>query len=160
MQAFDASAMMHAWDNYPIDQFPALWTWIASEIAAQRIAMAVVALEEVAHKLPECVTWLREQHVARLSMTAAVLTEAMRIKGLLGINDDRYSPKGVDENDLLIVASAKLNGRELICNEGRQLALPQLMPNCKIPAVCGLPTVNVSCLDFVSYMKRSRAVFQ
>ncbi|AFT90167.1 hypothetical protein LMG9964_06239 [Paraburkholderia phenoliruptrix] len=82
-------------------------------------------------------------------MTAAVLSEAMRIKALLGINDDRYSPKGVDENDLFIIASAKLNGRELISNEGRQLALPQLMPNCKIPAVCGLPIVNVSCLDFV-----------
>lgn len=160
MQAFDASSMMHAWDNYPIDQFPALWAWIADEIAAQRIAIAVVALDEVGHKLPDCAAWLRDQHVARLSVTAAVLTEAMRIKALLGINDDRYSPKGVDENDLLIIASAKLNGRELISNEGRQLALPQLMPNCKIPAVCGLPTVNVSCLDFVSYMKRSRAVFR
>ncbi|SEK12464.1 DUF4411 family protein [Paraburkholderia diazotrophica] len=93
MQAFDASSMMHAWDNYPIDQFPSLWTWIANEIAAQRIVMAVVALEEVGHKLPECSTWLRSQNVAWLPMTAAVLSEAMRIKALLGINDDRYSQK-------------------------------------------------------------------
>ena len=160
MQAFDASAMMHAWDNYPIDQFPALWAWIAAEIATQRLAIAVVALDEVGHKQPDCQAWLRDQQILRLDITAAVLREAMRIKALLGIDEDRYSPKGVDENDLLIIAAAGVNERELVSNEGRQLALPKLMQNCKIPAVCGLNAVGIPCLDFLAYIRRSRAVYQ
>ncbi|MFX1695875.1 DUF4411 family protein [Paraburkholderia sp. A1RO-1] len=159
MQAFDASSMIHAWDNYPIDQFPPLWTWLRDEIVAQRLAIAVVALEEVGHKVPDCAAWLRAQGIRRLEITGAILTEAMRIKGLLGIVNDQYSPKGVDENDLLIIAAAKINGRELVSNEARQLALPQTVANYKIPAVCGMNTVQLACIDFLGYLRRSRAVY-
>ncbi|MCS6429063.1 DUF4411 family protein [Burkholderia thailandensis] len=159
MQAFDASSMMHAWDNYPIDQFPPLWVWIGNEIATQRLVMPTVAIEEVGHKLPECAEWVRAQGIGRIEITGHILAEAMRIKGMLGIVDDRYSPKGVDENDLLIIAATRLNGRELVSNEAKQLALPQNIANSKIPAVCGMDGVQLACIDFLAYMKRSRAVY-
>ncbi|QYD69144.1 DUF4411 family protein [Paraburkholderia edwinii] len=159
MQAFDASSMIYAWDNYPIDQFPRLWAWMANEVASQRLAMAVVAMEEVGHKAPECLAWIKDQGACRLEISGGVLAEAMRIKALMGIVDDRYSPKGVDENDLLIIAAAKVNGRELISNEARQLALPLDIAKCKIPAVCGMDGVQWPCLDFLDYIKRSQAVY-
>ena len=33
MQVFDASSMIHAWDNYPEPQFPGLWSWLAFQLA-------------------------------------------------------------------------------------------------------------------------------
>jgi hypothetical protein len=158
MQAFDASSMIHAWDNYPVEQFPRLWDWIAGEIGAQRLVMAVVAIEEVGHKIPECSVWLKAREIGRLDITGRVLAEAMRIKGLLGIVDDQYSPKGIDENDLLIISAARLNGRELVSNEAKQLAIPKTIANCKIPAVCGMNDVKLPCIDFLTYLKRSGVV--
>lgn len=31
MLAFDASSIIHGWDNYPIEQFPGLWAWMGDE---------------------------------------------------------------------------------------------------------------------------------
>ena len=32
MQTFDASSMIYAWDNYPIEQFPPLWDWMGVQV--------------------------------------------------------------------------------------------------------------------------------
>jgi hypothetical protein len=54
MRVFDASSMIYAWDNYPLQQFPPLWGWMANQIEQGELAMPSVALDEVAHKAPEC----------------------------------------------------------------------------------------------------------
>lgn len=53
MRVFDASSMIYAWDNYPLQQFPGLWDWMADQIEQGELAMPSVALDEVAHKAPE-----------------------------------------------------------------------------------------------------------
>ncbi|EMN1928809.1 DUF4411 family protein [Burkholderia ambifaria] len=159
MQVFDASSMIYAWDNYPVGQFPGLWAWLATEINEQRLTMPIVAYGEVCAGTPDCGEWLVHANLERLEVTNAIAQDAMRIKALLGIVDDNYHPKGVGENDILIIATARAHGRELISNEGRQNVPPEVNSKRKIPSVCSLRDVAVPCIDFVQYIRRSGAVF-
>jgi len=159
MPIFDASSMIHAWDNYPLGQFPGLWEWMATQIEEQSLMMPNVAFEEVAHKTPDCGDWLRANNLERLDISNTVVQEAMRIKKLLGIVGDGYHPKGVGENDILIIASARVHRAELVSDEGRQ-KLPDIPAKRKIPAVCAMPDVSVPCINFIDFIKRSNAVFR
>lgn len=159
MLVLDASSIIHAWDNYPINQFPGLWSWIASQIEDGILVIPVVALDEVGFKIPECKTWLVDCEIQELEMTNASLLDAMRIKKLLNIVGDGYHSKGVDENDLFIIVTARAQGAELISNEGRQQN-PVVAAKSKIPAVCAMNTVSVPCINFIEYIKRSEKVFQ
>jgi predicted nucleic acid-binding protein len=160
MQVFDASSMIYAWDNYPVRQFPGLWDWMAAQIEEKRLAMATVAFEEVEHKAPECGEWLKENNLERLPISNAILLDALRIKGLLGIAGDNYHAKGVGENDILIIATTRDQGAELVSDEGKQTVLPLELSKCRIPAVCGMAGVSVTCINFIEYVKRSEVVFR
>ncbi len=159
MRVFDASSMIYAWDNYPVGQFPGLWEWMASQIEAKQIVMPTVAFEEVQHKTPDCGVWLKDHNLEQLAISNAILQDAKRIKGLLGIANDKYTT-GVGENDILIIAAARLHGAELVSDEAKQPNLPKIPSNRKIPAVCVIPTVSVFCINFLEYIKASGAVFR
>jgi len=160
MRVFDASSMICAWDNYPIGQFPGLWEWMASQIEAKELVMPSVAFEEVQNKTPDCGEWLKDSGLEQLTVTNAILQDAKRIKGLLGIVDDNYHAKGVGENDILIIATARQHGAELVSDEERQTNLPKVSSKRKIPAVCVMKPVSVSCINFIEYIKDSGAVFR
>lgn len=160
MQIFDASSMIYAWDNYPLEQFPGLWEWMATQIEVGGLAIPSVAFEEVSHKVPECCEWLKNNNIIRLEVTNLVLHEAKRIKDLIGVVDDGYHPKGVDENDLLIIATARVQQYELISDEAKQRTLPEETKKYKIPVVCNLDNVTIDCFNFIEYIKRSHAVFR
>ena len=159
MHTLDASSTLHAWDNYPLPQFPGLWDWLAAEMQAQRLSIATVALEEVGHKSPDCAAWLKGQNIRRLPMGNAVLQAAKQIKDDLGIQNDQYHPKGVDENDILIIAAAQYHGTTLVTDEKRQFGKQNEPTKRKIPAVCDLPRVQVAHLNFLDYLKQSQQVF-
>lgn len=159
MRAFDASSMIYGWDNYPIGQFPNLWKWMASEVKGKNVGLCVVALEEVKHKTPECSAWLHDNDVEVLPAGNAELQEALRIKSLLGIVNDQYHPKGVGENDLIIISVCRLIGIGLVSDEERQVTLPINAARRKIPAVCSVDTVNVDCINFLEFLKQSGQVF-
>jgi predicted nucleic acid-binding protein len=160
MLVLDASSIIYAWDNYPEPQFPPLWNWIATQIKNQQLTISSVALEEVAHKTPDCAAWLKNHQITRLPITNAILQDALRIKHLVGIKNDQFHPKGVGENDIFIIATARAHGAELITDEERQVITPKEPTKRKIPAVCSLPTIEVVSLNFIEYIKRSKAVFQ
>jgi hypothetical protein len=156
---FDASSMIYAWDNYPFQQFPGLWEWMAAQIESGRLIMSSIAFEEVENKTPECGAWLETVGIGVIEIDNAILSEAMRIKALLGIVGDKYGG-GVGENDLLIIATAGCADAELVSDEKRQNNLPAWLHNYKIPAVCGLSEVNVPCVSFIDYIKRSQHIFR
>ena len=141
-------------------QFPGLWEWIAAQIEEKNLMMATVAFDEVGHKAPDCAEWLKHNDIELLEIGAAILGIAMNIKGLLGIVDDNYHPKGVDENDILIIATALVHRVELVTDEERQPTLPKETSKRKIPAVCAMDKVLVPCINFIEYIKRSDAIFR
>ena len=159
MQVFDASSMIYAWDNYPLQQFPGLWEWMADQVGKRDLVMPSVAAEEVAHKTPECAEWLRDCNLELLEINNTILQDAMRIKNLLGIVGDKYGG-GVGENDLFIIATARAYHAELVTDEKWQPAPPRKLENCKIPAVCDMDAVAVRWIKFIDYIKRSEAVFR
>lgn len=118
-----------------------------------------LALDEVGKREPECAQWLRDLNVQTIPLSDALLAEAARIRQLLGIQDEAYHPKGVGENDLLIMAAARIHGVDLITNEQRQPTLPLNPRQYKLPAVGDLPAVKVRTLSFLEYLKLHQNVF-
>ncbi|MDB5842229.1 MAG: putative nucleic acid-binding protein contains domain [Herminiimonas sp.] len=159
MQVFDTSSIIHAWDNYPIGQFPSMWRWMAQQLDSGGIQLPSVAIVEVSNMAQDCYQWLRENGLRSIDMSNQILTEALRLKNLLGIVGDRYGG-GVDENDLFIIASTYCHGVRLVSNENAQPTLPgKKIYNYKIPAVCGMRGVRVDCVNFVEFLRTSGAVF-
>lgn len=154
MYSFDASSMIHAWDNYPPENehFDSLWGWFSHNVQNQIFTISKKGFEEVSHKIPECGIWLKENNVEIHNLTPTSLLSAQRIKGLLGIDEDKYT-KGVGENDLYIIAIAQETGATLVTEEGVQSVLPTLKSNYKIPAVCNMQEVSVNCCNFLSLLK-------
>lgn len=159
MLVFDASSIIHAWDNYPIRQFPGLWEWLAEQVSEKKVVMPTVAFDEVDKKLPECSDWLRDNHIKQFPVTNAILQKALLIKHTLGIVGDSYHSKGVSENDIFIIATASVNTVGLISDEGRQQKLPDIPAKRKIPTVCAMDDVGVPCINFIEFIKRSGVVF-
>jgi hypothetical protein len=142
----------------PARLVPALWKWLAGEIKAQRLQMSQVALDEVHHVAPDCHAWLISVGISAHAVTSAIAHSANAIKNLIGVQGDDFHPKGVDENDLIIIAAARSLGCGLVSNE-LQPSAPTDMKKAKIPTVCNLPQVSVQCRSFVEYLKLSKVVF-
>jgi len=152
--SFDASSIIHAWDNYPIENehFESLWFWLAEKIEEKEFTISEIALKEVTDKIPECGKWLKDHNAEVYKLSPSALHKTQEIKTLLGIEEDEYG-NGVGEKDLFIVAIAKESNLTLVTEESRQNNLPTKKHNYKIPAVCALPEINVDCIYFVDLIK-------
>lgn len=157
MHCLDASGIVYGWDNYRINKFPRLWDWIEAEMVEGNLIISSVALTEVGHVSPDCHAWLLDK-VQRHGISSVMLSRALSAKAELGVVEDRYHPNGVDENDLLIIASAQAQGAVLISNEAVQNDLPANMARYKIPAVCQ-HIVHIRCMSFLEYINSSDATF-
>jgi len=158
MRVLDASSIIYAWDNYPPAIFPPLWAWMGQCMREGGLVIPSVAFDEVQNKTPECAVWMLEQPVTRLPMTESILLDALRIQNLIGVVGDRYHPKGVGENDLFIIATARAHQATLLTEE-RQLSPPQEPTKVKIPSVCAKSQVAVPCENFLDFIKQARQVF-
>lgn len=159
MLALDASSALHGWADYPIKNFPTLWSWLESEIQSGRIAVPRVAADEIGHISPECRQWLDDiKGFNPIDVDNAIASNALLINGEVGVQNDQYGT-GVDVNDVIIIATAKALGFGLISNEFRQPSLPSNKKKYKIPAVCNLQLVGVACINFADLIRASNRVF-
>lgn len=154
MYNFDASSMIHVWDNYPIDNqhFEALWDWFANQVDNGNFVFSETAFIETNHKVPECGAWLKSYNLKIDKLSPDIIYQAQAIKTLLEIEEENYTT-GVGENDILIVSNAKTSNSILITEESRQNNLPSKKSNYKIPAVCALNEVSVQCINFTELLK-------
>lgn len=156
---FDASGIIYTWDEYPIENFPKFWEWIDTQIRAENCAISQVALDEVNHKYEECAKWLRDKGIRQIGITDDILRSASEIKTMLEIEEESYGT-GVDENDLIIIAAAKIEGDIVLTQESRQAFDPnRKKKNFKIPAVCELPEVSVSHQTVREWIQASGETF-
>lgn len=159
MRVLDASSALYAWDNYPIENLPTLWSWLDSEITAGRIVVPRVALDEIGHISPECRQWLHDLGgFMPVEVDNVIASYALLINGEIGVQNDQYGT-GVDANDVIIIATAKARGFALISSESRQPSLPSSKKKYKIPAVCNLQPVGVTCINFADLIRSSNRVF-
>lgn len=158
MRHLDASAVVDLWENYPLDQFPALWEWFLEELISLNLAITSIALDEVGYKVPDCKKHLINNGMHEIVPSNAALLQASVIKAYLGIVNEQYGG-GVDENDIIIIAQAKVSQAELVTNEAPQPKLPLTLTNYKIPAVCSLPDVNVKAIRLIHLIRSSNRVF-
>lgn len=158
LRHIDASAAIDLWTTYPIAQFPLLWKWVESEFSRKDMAISRIALEETGFRIPDCRANIESFGVTGLQIGNDEVLEALAIKSLLGIVNDEYG-SGVDENDILIIASAKVQHAQLVTNEALQPKLPASPRNYKMPAVCGLPAIQVPCCRLIDWIMQSGMVF-
>lgn len=159
MLVLDASSIVKAWDEYPPSIFPKLWTWLGDEVRNKRLRLTEPNLVEVGHVSPDCHAWLKKHGHDKVLVTPRMLGIAVQIKAALGIQNELYSNKGVDEGDILAISAAKDLGTTLISDEERQPSLPAVIKNCKIPATCLLPSVGVRCIGILDHIKASGKKF-
>ncbi len=157
MRVLDSSSIIDAWHNYPKDQFPLLWKWMAEQMGKKELAIPQVVMDEVEKKPPECQEWLKKSNIYVLKVDNEIYVEAGQIKKAAGIDEDSSKRKGVSDNDLLIIATAKVYKCALISDEARQHEAPKVAANKKIPKVCC--EAGVSCMNLVEFIKDSGEVF-
>ena len=149
----DASTLIHAWQHYPIKNFGPLWQWIEGLISSQKVRVTPENLEEVKHKEPNCYDWLKDKNITTVKTGNDIVQEAWRIASELGIKDDKYSPKGVDYNDLILISAALNTECDLITNEALQRDRPKIKANYKIPLVCREIVRSVTTFSFIEWFK-------
>lgn len=153
----DTSAVLYAWENYPINQFPRLWDWIASEITSNTLSISDVALQETKGKSKDCHSWLKNRNIRSYKIDDPMVKIFENICHSLGITDGRFRGSGVCENDILIIAAAKSKEYILINNENRQPTRPVNIANAKIPLACMLH--GVAECNVLEYLIKSKKVF-
>lgn len=158
--SIDTSALIHAWDNYPIKNMPKVWGYLKEQFECRNILLSEVAYEEINEG--ELLDWLDELALKpeEVNEKIQLIFEKLQLK--LGIEEfEKDETKGINAEDLFIIAHASLTGRTLINQEAEQATKKDQKPkkrNYKIPLVCK-DIANVESIEFIEIIKRSEQIF-
>ena len=151
----DASAFIAAWnESHPIDVFPGLWPQLATHRTDMMMIKPIfdeidpISLKEKADKYP-LRTWMLNNQFAETPIDKSVESRSLELEKEYQITKNS---KGVSENDLKLIAYAKLNDKTVVTEEGEQRAKPKKKCNYKIPLVCD--EQEVECINFVEMLRR------
>ena len=154
----DASSALNAWDIYPIEIFKTFWEWLENEhLSKNTLQIVRENLAEVKHNDLELHEKLVTCGTKVIVPTKEIGQTVKDIKESLDIVDDDYHKKGVDYNDLLLIATAKLDSYSVISEESKQKSRPKKTAKYKIPKVC--KRENVECMNFIEWLKSQNPTF-
>jgi hypothetical protein len=164
LYSFDSSAIIDLWVNYPIQNphFKPIWGWFYTQVKNEKFVISETALKEVkAHILYDKLEKNNPESKKFIDILDDFIIQGnsreslrfvMKVKKLLNIEEENYG-KGVGENDLYIIANAKIYNTILVNNENIQFnPLPIKKFNYKIPAVCGMTEIGVKSINLVDLL--------
>ena len=151
----DASSLIYAWDEWPIDRNPALWAWIAGQISTGLLQTAEGVYAEMKSESPDSHAWV---HAAGMIVVPSdygnIYQEAERLADDYRIHEGKPSKHGVDMNDLLLIATTGEFGGRAVSNEKRQVFdVQRLRKNSRIHLVC--EQLGIHSLLFDEYASES-----
>ena len=153
MYCVDTSSILHAWANYPEEQFPSVWRWMEKQIKAGNFLIP----EIVKNEATDVRDWFVGKRLPTVAISDEIYKTAQSIEGGLGIQNGNYSPKGVNENDVIIIATAMVKGWAIVTEEGEQQQLPPKGKHYKMPAACHKNNIQVG--NFLARLIESGEIF-
>ena len=145
----DANILMTFYSsNYPYSVFPGLYKQLEEKIPDSSVILSNI-FDQM--RIDEALmAWLKSTGIK-----ATKLPRKAKFVNLAEELIDKYKPnkrytKGVDENDLKLVAYAKAEGLTVVTYESEQPNKPVILSKYQIPAVCEVEKVN--WLPPISYL--------
>ena len=158
----DASAIIAAWnESHPIDVFPGLWP----QLVAHRTNMVLIKpifdeidpisqqdrnmrKREKTDKYPLRM-WMIDNQFVAIFVDEFIESRALELEREYQV---KSNSKGVSENDLKLIAYAKLYNKTVVTEEGKQPEKPKKKCDYKIPLVCD--EQGVKYINFVEMLRR------
>jgi Domain of unknown function (DUF4411) len=153
MYSIDTSALIGWWvRRYPPEVFPALQTRIEQLIAAKRLRMSRMVLDELGSKPDPLYVWAQSQSGFVLSVTQPVSDRAAALIGQFPILIDPQASK--PQADPYVIALAETERWTVVTQEtfAATKTSGKRRKRTYIPDIC--QAINVPCIDFLELMKK------
>jgi len=158
----DTNVFITAWDiSYPKDTFPSLWNEIAKH--KKDITLIKPIYDEInpmsesdknktdaekTEKYPLRM-WLQKRDFTETPIDEKV--ERLSLELEKKYETDTNS-RGADQNDIKLIAYAKIENKPVVTLEASQVTPPKNKSNYKIPLIC--LEQGIECLNFVQMIRR------
>lgn len=144
--SLDSDAIINAWRDYPIENFPKIWEWIEKMGNEGVLGLSEVVFKELEKGGDECFDWFRKRkHAFVVSNDATVQKELQR---LVNSYSNFGLVTGKNEGDPYVVALAIVNDCLVVTNE----SMSNNMNGPKVPDVCNAE--GIKWIKFVDVIRR------
>ncbi len=156
----DANIFITAWNkDYPPHVFRTLWEQLAQHqsdiVLIKPIFDEIDPISSPDQKLPEdkkkekypLRVWMEDNQFASTPVVDSVKAVSLDFEKEYETNNN---PKGANQNDITLIAYAKIEGKTVVAFEDEQPQRPAKKCNYKIPLVCD--EQEVECVRFVKML--------
>ncbi len=157
----DANIFITAWrKSYPISSFPSLWKQISKH---RRDIILIKPIYDEIDPIPSqhqnlssrqknakypLRMWLMQSGFVGVPINSQVISTSFMLECRYQITNHS---KGASQNDITLIAYAKINHKTVVTFEAIQRQTPSKKYNHKIPLIC--QKENVQCIDFVALLQ-------
>ncbi len=144
----DASALIQAWASvYPPAVFPALWQQLKRP--KDKLTIIKPILDEIKPGHGGLREWPDSNGFSATSIAHDTESESLRLRTDYEIAS---TTKGVNKNDIMLIAHANIQNKTVVTPENYQTTRPSNKCNYKIPLVC--ETEGVTCIRFIEMLEK------
>ncbi|MDR9365877.1 MAG: DUF4411 family protein [Balneolaceae bacterium] len=149
--SLDSDAVINAWRDYPIENFPKIWDWIEQMGRKGVAGMSEVVFKELEKGGDECFAWFK----ARKELFVYPNDEEVQkeLERLVNSYNNFGIITGKNEGDPFVVALAIVNDCTVVTNE----SMSNNMNGPKVPDVCRAE--GIQWIKFVDVIRNEGVTF-